>query len=627
MAKEGSSEIVPQTFRSEITLSQFVSVIPKMLPRFPKAIKAVWLLKTIKSDKEISLSDFFLKSVQKHPDNIVLFYNDINWTYNEFNQWINRLSIYFLSLGFKKGDTAVVFLENRPEVLAISMALAKIGCVASLINSSQRKKPLIHSIHLSNPKLILIGAELMESYLEIKDEVNYPAEQVFVVPHGEHYERFGYELFDILCKAFTPQEPKLHYKIYAKDPCMLVFTSGTTGLPKAAIISHSRWMKAYCGFGLSLLQFESTDVLYVPLPFYHSTAMMVCWTSVVAGGATMIMKKKFSVHDFWPDIQRYQATAFGYVGELCKYLLNEPFHPLEKNNTLTKMVGNGLRPGIWLDFKKRFGVETVAEFYASSEGNLAFFNMFNFDCTMGFTVNPHAIVEYDTENDCPVLDKNGFMKKVKKGENGLLLGEINDLFPFDGYTEKEKSEKVILRNVLKKGDSYFNTGDLVHNMGFNHTQFVDRLGDTFRWKSENVSTTELEGIINRYRGNTEGVQYGVDNEIKESIVYGVEIPNTSGRAGMVKLILKNTGRTIDFVAFYAFLKSELPSFAIPLFIRISNDIETTSTMKYLKSNLKNEGYDCEKTNDALYFLMPDTKLYTLITPEIRDNINTGKYRF
>lgn len=627
MADETNSENSKKFSRDLISFSQILSALPKMTSRLPKAVKAVWHLKTVKADTFVSVGDYFLRTVKKHPDNRVLFYNDINWTYTEFNHWVNRLGIYFLSLGFKKGDTAAIFLENRPEVLAVSMALAKIGCVAALVNSSQRNKPLMHSIHLAKPKLVLVGAELIDSYLEVKDEIDYPAEQVLVIPHGDHTEEVAYEKFDILAKSFSPAEPKLHYTIQAKDPCMLVFTSGTTGLPKAAIISHARWIKAYAGFGLALLQFDSDDVLYVPLPFYHSTAMLVCWTSVIAGGATLVMKKKFSVKEFWPDIQRYQATAFGYVGELCKYLLNEPVHLLERNNTLTKMVGNGMRPGIWNEFKERFKVDRVGEFYASSEGNLAFFNLFNMDKTMGFTANPHAVVEYDKENETPVLDSKGFMKKVKVGESGLLLGEINDLYPFDGYTEKEKSEKVILRDVLKKGDAYFNTGDLVHRMGFNHTQFVDRLGDTFRWKSENVSTTEVEGIINKYRPNIEGAQYGMDSNISESIVYGVEVPNTSGRAGMVKLILTDPAKPVDFEAFRAYLKEELPPFAIPLFIRLSSAAETTSTMKHLKSTLKTDGYDITKTSEALYFFMVDTKQYVQITPEIKEGIDTGKYRF
>jgi citronellyl-CoA synthetase len=610
---------VKKSKRDLIPLSRLLKYVwVDMLLRFPKPqvslVKAVWFLRSISGDSKASIGQFFLKTVQKHPDNIVLFHEDDKWTYKEFNEWVNRLANYFISLGFKKGDVAVVLLDNRPEVLAISMALSKIGAVASLVNYSQRKKALIHSINLSKPKIVIVGAELIDNFAEIEREADSTSANIYVVPHPKFVDTSSYKKFDSLAKDFWGSEPKLDYDIFAKDPTMYVFTSGTTGLPKAAIVTHGRWIKGYCGFGLALMQLEPEDVLYVPLPFYHSTAMIVCWTTVVAGGCSMVLKRKFSASEFWPDIAKYKVTSFGYVGELCKYLLNAPVHPLEKNNTLKSMVGNGLRPAIWDEFKQRFGIEKVGEFYASSEGNLAFFNTFNMDRTMGFSVNKFSIVEYDKENEQPVLDKNGFMKEVGKGNIGLLLGEISDRYPFDGYTEKEKSEKSIVHNVLKKGDAYFNTGDLVFDMGFKHTQFVDRLGDTFRWKSENVSTTEVEGIINQIDG------------IAESIVYGVEIPNTSGRAGMANIILKEGVTSINFEALLKHLKAELPGYAIPLFLRISDVSTTTETMKHQKAHLKKDGYDFTLVPlDTFYFLMPGEN-YVLLTDEIKDGIDNSIYR-
>ena len=608
-----SKTISTKSNRKAISVMEFIGALPRFYLRVPKLFKAAMIVKGATNDKETSLTNFFLKSVKKFPNNTILYYYDKNWTYKEFNEWVNRLSNYFISLGFKKGDTAVISLENRPEVIAIALALAKIGCIASNVNSAQRNKPLIHSINLSKPKLILVGAEQMESYLEIEKELGYPAKQVLIIPHDEKKTDASFDGFNILGTGHSDKEPKFDYKIFAGDICMLVFTSGTTGLPKAAVISHARWIKAYAGFGLALNQFKPTDVVYVPLPFYHATAMMVCWTSVVQGGAAMVMNKKFSVSQFWPEVDKYKVTALGYVGELCKYLLNEPVHPLEKNNSLLKVVGNGMRPDIWMEFKERFGTKQVGEFYASSEGNLAFVNLFNLDCTMGYSSGKIAIVKYDTENETPIYNKKGFMIGVKKGEEGLLLGEINASYPFDGYTEKDKSEKAILRNVLKKGDAYFNTNDLVFNMGFSHAQFVDRLGDTYRWKGENVSTTEIEGIVNKFPG------------VAESIVYGAEIPNTSGRAGMAMLILSDSTKSVDFSALYSFFKTEMPPFAVPLFIRIATTKETTETMKYLKAPLKKVGYDVGQTTDELYFLTPE-KEYIKITPEIKEKIDAGDYR-
>jgi citronellyl-CoA synthetase len=426
---------------------------------------------------------------------------------------------------------------------------------------------------------------------------------------GDHQH---YAVFDSKAIHYNSAEPWIPFRIKAADAAMYIFTSGTSGLPKASVISHGRWVKAYSAFGLTLLRLNPEDILYVPLPFYHATAMVVCWSSVVAGGASVVMKNKFSVSEFWPDVHKYQVTGFGYVGELCKYLLSAPVHPLEKNTSLKKMIGNGLRSGIWQQFKERFGIEQVCEFYASSEGNIAFFNVFNIDNTMGFTITSYAIVEYDKDNGKPVLDKNGHMIKVQPGGTGLLLGEINERYPFDGYTDPAKTEAVTFRNVFTKGDAWFNTGDLVRDMGYFHTQFVDRLGDTFRWKSENVSTTEVEDIINNFPG------------INESVVYGVEIPDTIGRAGMAQLILEESVDSINLKDFYDFVSRELPPYAVPVFLRIANNTEMTSTFKYKKSTLKEEAYNCNILSDTLYVLLD--KHYVLLTPEIKKGLDKGEFR-
>lgn len=601
------------TSKKKVILADLLLNLPGVIKDLPKIATALYYNFTVNPDTTISIGDIFLKAVKKYPNHFCVYYEDQRWTYREFNEWINRLAHHFIQLGFKKGDVVAVLMENRPEILVISMALAKIGGIAALINTAQKHKTLQHSFSLANPKLVLIDEKLLDNYLEIQQELNYPSSIEFYIanPQATKSKKKKLKEFDIKSDAFSTLEPKITYSIKSKDANLYIYTSGTTGLPKASIISHGRWLKGYSAFGLTGIRLNDKDILYVPLPFYHATAMVVCWTSVVAGGAAIVIKNKFSVSEFWQDIAKYKATAFGYVGELCKYLLNAPEHPLEKNNTLIKMVGNGLRPDIWQKFKQRFGIEQIAEFYASSEGNIAFFNLFNVDQTMGFSITSYAIVEYDKENEKPILDKKGFMKKVPTNGVGLLLGEITDRYPFDGYTEKSKTERSILRNVFKKGDAWFNTGDLVRDMGFFHTQFVDRLGDTFRWKGENVSTIEVEGIINQFDG------------IAESIVYGVEIPDQSGRAGMATLLL-HENHPINLEEFYTYLEQELPPYAIPLFIRISNTVELTSTFKHKKHQLKEEAYDCDKINDKLFALIH--KKYIQLTSTIRDEINAGVYK-
>ncbi|MFG9299042.1 AMP-binding protein, partial [Pseudomonas aeruginosa] len=260
--------------------------------------------------------------------------------------------------------------------------------------------------------------------------------------------------------------------------------------------------------GHSGLGLGRDDVLYLTLPCYHNNAVTVCWSAALAGGAAMALRRKFSASGFWKDVQHYRATCFGYIGELCRYLLNQPPCAEERGNSLTCMIGNGLRPSIWAEFKQRFEIQRITEFYASSEGNIGFTNVFNFDNTVGFSPATYAIVRYDLENDHPVRDAKGFMEKVGKGEVGLLISEISAKWPFDGYTDPAKSEAVILRDVFKKGDAWFNTGDLMRDIGFKHTQFVDRLGDTFRWKGENVSTTEVENALGAFDGVEDAVVYG-----------------------------------------------------------------------------------------------------------------------
>ena len=599
--------------KKEITFSDIVTQLPKVITDLPKIATALYYNFTVKSNTEITFADLFQKTATKFPNNICIYYLDKKWTYKAFDLWTNRLANQFSSLGIRKGDVVAVLLENRPEVLAVAMAMAKIGGIVALINPAQKNKTLIHSLKLASPKLFLVGTELIQNYIDIKDELELSKKQIFVIQNELiKYKKNNIEVFDIESENFSETKLTKKVQLFAKDPVLYIYTSGTTGLPKASVISNLRWIKAYSAFGLTTLRLNDKDILYVPLPLIHGTAMLVCWSSVLAGGAAMVIKNKFSVSDFWKDIKYYNATGFGYIGEMCRYLLNTSEHPLEKNNSLQKMIGNGMRPEIWQQFKQRFDIEQVAEFYASSEGNIAFFNIFNLDQTMGFSITSYAIVEYDKEKDEIVRDKNGFCKKVGSNQIGLLLGEINERYPFDGYTEKDKTSSSVMKNVFKKGDAYFNTGDLVKDMGFLHTQFVDRLGDTFRWKSENVSTTEVESIINQYQS------------IDESVVYGVSVAGANGRAGMANLIFKpENAVNFDFESFYSYLSKELPPYAIPIFLKISKQTAVTSTFKYQKNELKENAYHQYK-NEDIYILID--KKYVLMNDEIYEKLMSEQIR-
>jgi citronellyl-CoA synthetase len=379
-------------------------------------------------------------------------------------------------------------------------------------------------------------------------------------------------------------------------------------------MSHGKWIKAYGGFGHSGLTLNERDVLYLTLPCYHNNAVTVCWSAVLAGGAAIALRRRFSASAFWSDVARYQATCFGYIGELCRYLLNQPVHPAEQGNSLRCMIGNGLRPSIWAEFKQRFGVEQITEFYASSEGNIGFTNVFNFDNTVGYTPATYAIVRYDLENDRPLRGKKGFLQRTDKGEAGLLISEISAKWPFDGYTDPAKSEAAILRDVFKKGDAWFNTGDLMRDIGCKHAQFVDRLGDTFRWKGENVSTTEVENVLGAFPG------------VEDAVVYGVEIPGTNGRCGMAALRLA-PGFVLDGAALATHLDRELPAYAAPLFVRLLGEVETTGTFKYKKTDLKQASYDPSRVDGPLYVRLPGTASFQPLDDELHAAIARQAYRF
>jgi len=385
-------------------------------------------------------------------------------------------------------------------------------------------------------------------------------------------------------------------------------------MPKASIMSHGKWIKAYGGFGHSGLGLTNSDVLYLTLPCYHNNAVTVCWGSALAGGAAIALRRKFSASAFWKDVAQYNATCFGYIGELCRYLLNQPVSAEEQNNSLRYMIGNGLRPAIWAEFKQRFGIEKITEFYASSEGNIGFTNVFNFDNTVGYSPATFAIVRYDLENDCPLRTAKGFLEKTTQGQPGLLISEISKKWPFDGYTDPAKSEAVILRNVFKKGDAWFNTGDLMRDIGCKHAQFVDRLGDTFRWKGENVSTNEVESLLGDYPG------------VEDAVVYGVEIPGTNGRCGMAALRLSE-GTRLDPSGLAEYLDKSMPAYAAPVFIRLLQAVDVTGTFKYKKTDLKQTAYDPARTSDPLLVRLPGSARYVPLDPLLFDGIQAGSYRF
>ena len=602
-----------------ITLPRLLSRLPRLLVDLPAIVKGLHIGNRSRGDYPVSLASCIESAARDNPQGVALIQGDEQLTYAEFDRWANQLAHYLRAHGLRQGDSVALMFENRFELLAGVVACAKLGAVSALINSSQRGRVLAHSISLASPRMVLVGEELQDAFTEIAAEVALPADACHYFADRPTWRDPGEALAGwqhpaAALKDYPVDAPLLERPVRADDPCFYIYTSGTTGLPKAVVFNHGRFMKGYGAFGFAAVRLGREDRMYVSLPFYHGTAMVVCWGSVLAGQAALIMVRKFSASRFWDEVERHRATAFGYVGELCRYLLDQPARPSDAANPIRVMVGNGLRPSIWQAFKQRFAVERVVELYASSEGNIGFTNLLNLDNTVGFSPYPYAIVRYDQEREAP-LRENGHLQRVAKGEAGLLLGKITDKSPFHGYTNARDTERCILRDVFEPGDAWFNTGDLMRDMGFRHAQFVDRLGDTFRWKGENVSTTQVEAVLDGVAG------------VSETVVYGVEVANTNGRAGMACIRLACAPEAFDFQALLTHLRQELPAYAVPLFLRLSAEMETTGTFKHKKAPLKEQAYDLDRCSDPLYAWLPGSDRYVPLSRELHAAISAGNYRY
>ncbi|MFX1344802.1 MAG: long-chain-acyl-CoA synthetase [Promethearchaeota archaeon] len=568
-------------------------------------------------DKKVSLGKCLERNAVKFPQNKALLYEDQEYTYKELNEWINRYANFFLSLGVEKGEIINVFLENRPELMFVMATMSKIGTIGSLINTRQRAATLRHSLKLNKVRFYLVGEELIDAFEEVKEDLDLSQEDklFFVEDKGERDMPEGYIDFKAQVKEQDVKNPPTTNDILGRETYVFIFTSGTTGLPKAAHIRNVHTVGSMLGWGKMALNMQPDDIYYISLPIYHSNALHIGWASAIINGSAVALARRFSVSNFWKDINKFNATCFNYIGEICRYLYNQTPSPNDRKHTVYKIAGNGLRPEMWKEFKERFGIREVYEHYGMTEMQGMFCNYLNRDCTVGICFNDYAIVKYDIENDEPIRGENGFLQVVEEGETGLFLMKIRDPYTFAGYTSTSASKQKILENAFEEGDMWLYSGDLIRNIGYGHAQFVDRVGDTFRWKGENVSTSEVEDVISSLE------------EIEHSSVYGVLIPGTEGRAGMVSIFSDKNHREFNFNRLVKILNENLPTYAIPLFVRFLSELSTTNTYKISKSDMKKIGFNVGKTEDPIYVLLPGSSEYTLLTKEIHSNIMNEKYRF
>ena len=561
------------------------------------------------------------RNAERIGDRVAVITDGAQVTWAELNALANRYAEFLTGAGLAPGDTVSVMMENRIEFLALVLAANKLGITAGLINTNLRERPLIHCITVTASKKCIFGGELTDAIAEVKGELDLAeGADYFVVPEdGGSAPDWAVDM--AAASANLPTDnPAQTGEITLGETAVYIFTSGTTGLPKAAVVSNRRFLMLAALTAKAGLRCTESDRIYICLPLYHASGLMVGAGSAVMSGASMFVRKRFSASAFLPEIRQYHCTRFVYVGELCRYLIANPAKPDDHDNPLQTVMGNGLRPDIWFEFKNRFGIKRITEFYAASEGNIAFANLLNKDCTVGMTSSKAALVRYDVDADEIVRDAEGRCVEVESGEPGLLLGHINPHAAFEGYTDREATEKKILRDVLEEGDAWFNTGDLVREidvgftLGYPHYQFVDRVGDTFRWRAENVSTNEVGEIVNGYEG------------IEICNVYGVEVPGADGRAGMAAICLSGDAE-LDLEGFAQYVERELPVYARPVFLRIQKDFDLTGTFKLVKGDLKRESYNIEEITDPVYVMKPRTSSYVPLDTDYLATIRNGSAGF
>ena len=548
------------------------------------------------------------------PNNVAIIFEDRTYTYKEYDAHANRIAHWALSIGLKKGDSVALLMENRAEYLFAWTGLAKIGVTVALINTNLRERALAHSISISGAKHVILGAELADNYASCTNELQ---DRLTVWVAGGTLQ--GAKCLDdaLRSQPNLPLPSDIRKGLTSGDKCFYIYTSGTTGLPKAANMSHQRILTMMHSFAVAMRSTER-DRMYVVLPLYHSAGGVCAIGSTLTVGGSVIIKRKFSTTQFWDDCVKYEATQFQYIGELCRYLLNAPPHPLEQKHKLRVVMGNGLRPEIWQSFQARFAIPWVIEFYGATEGNVA---LVNGDGKVGAVgrvpdymrnIIKTRLVHFNVEKEEPIRGSDGFCRECKAGEIGEALGKIDqERSRFEGYSKGTDTEKKILRNVFEQGDAWFRTGDLLRRDADGYFYFVDRIGDTFRWKGENVATSEVAEAISVFPG------------VKEANVYGVKIPGTDGRAGMASVV---SIAPLDLSAFKAHLESNLPAYARPIFLRQQGEIEVTGTFKHRKVELVKEGYDPQIVKEPLFFLDPVTSEYVKMSPELHGRIIAGEVR-
>jgi fatty-acyl-CoA synthase len=581
-------------------------------------MQAMEMTATITRNPARTLPVVIEEMAQVQPDAPALLGNDGCLSYRMLCQRSQDYARWARRQGLVAGDIVCLMMHNSAEYVAIWLGLTRAGVVVSLVNIHLTGVSLAHCIKIVSPRLILIQAELVDAFKSARPFLDANIE-VWSKGHcGYEAQNLDDELANSSSSSLLVDEWP-HVTI--NNQALYIYTSGTSGLPKAAKISHSRLMQWSHWFA-GMLDIRSADRMYNCLPMYHSIGGVVAVAPWLIKGGSVVVREKFSTTRFWDEIVKLDCTAFQYIGELCRYLVNSKRHPNETRHQIRLCCGNGLRPDVWDRFKARFNIPQILEYYAATEGNVSLFNLEGKPGSVGRTPRflahrfPTKIVKIDIETGEVLRGADGFCISCTPNEIGEAIGKIDNKSAnvgnrFEGYNCDAESERKVLRDAIDQGDAWFRTGDLLRQDEHGFFYFVDRIGDTFRWKGENVSTMELSQTISAMSG------------VREAVVYGVPVPGYEGRVGMAALVVD---QNFDLVIFREYIAGHLPRYARPLFIRVCEEIEITSTFKQRKSELARQGYNPTASSDAVYIDDPELKRFVRLEETVFDRIQTGQIR-
>lgn len=564
-----------------------------------------------KASQSYCIAECFEETVAAHADRRAVIYADTCLNYAQLNAQVNRTAHALHELGVRRGDVVALALENRPAFMFVWFGLMKLGAVAAFLNTNVGGKPLQHALSSTGASRVIVGEECLALFENLESKVSLWLWPDVEKPADDPLRELCDADLEARAAAAPSDNPPAEWRagLVAGDDALYIFTSGTTGLPKAAVISHARWLIVGDVMQIST-DMQADDCFYIFLPLYHGAASMSAAATALTAGAGMLLRRKFSRRAFWDDVRKHRVTTCQYVSEICRFLLSAPERPDDCDHPLRIMLGSGLATETWEQWIRRFGEMNIYEGWGATEANA---NTINLDNRIGscgrvpdWNKTNLRLVRYDAESETFPRDAEGHCQLVDVNEPGLAMGmivDIPDLMAgrFEGYTSTEATEKKIIRNVFKQGDAWWFSGDLLRCDADGYCWFVDRVGDTFRWNAENVSTAEVADELGDFPG------------MDAITIYGVKVPDHDGRAGMAAVVMQ-PDHLFESRAFYRFALQRLPRYAAPLFVRLPPRTDMTGNYKLRKVDLQREGFDTRVVEDPLYIRDDEAQDYLPLTP-------------